>query len=400
MNMLLQLIRGRRVAIVGNAPVAANHSLEIDAADVVIRFNDFYRIGEGKTGRRIDIVLQTFSRCWLESRKNKRAAELTAAGHPPIFLVKQEHNYNTVVHRFLGKDQPVYNIVRFFKPWEKFTTGGAALCYLASVRDQLPDTTFKVYGFGSDEDWKRYIATDAKHYEVVADDEREAVAVAIKALEANASESAAGDKFEMPRRIVIPIKLTSAGLPGKNRILLPRLIEKLKDRMAMVDVVGDDYDMLNYAAKFGARVFGLPTINTLVNVNDTLRQWRAMSGFCGRVILLQATSPDLQVQWIDDVIERENMPLVATAYAVTRKYTALYRNSEGVYVQAVRDCGDPSAPRQTLPSAVMLNGAIFSFHTDALDFPSFYKAGVLTPVIVEEQDSRDVDVAEDMEERT
>lgn len=43
-----------------------------------------------------------------------------------------------------------------------------------------------------------------------------------------------------------------------------------------------------------------------------------------------------------------------------------------------------------------MNGAVFCFHSDALDRKSFYQAGTLRPVIVEERDSLDVDTAEDL----
>ena len=49
MNQILQLLWGKKIAIIGNGLVPVDVSKEIDACDVVIRFNHFYNYDTGNT---------------------------------------------------------------------------------------------------------------------------------------------------------------------------------------------------------------------------------------------------------------------------------------------------------------------------------------------------------------
>jgi len=73
MNRLLQMLNGKRIAIVGNSAVGRNYSNEIDSADVVIRFNHFYNYDSGLVGRRVDIVLQTVAQAWYDAVNSGKA---------------------------------------------------------------------------------------------------------------------------------------------------------------------------------------------------------------------------------------------------------------------------------------------------------------------------------------
>lgn len=53
-----------------------------------------------------------------------------------------------------------------------------------------------------------------------------------------------------------------------------------------------------------------------------------------------------------------------------------------------------SVARQLLPETVRITGAVVAAHTDALDFESFYDAGVMRPIIVNEDEALDIDSKE------
>ena len=78
------------------------------------------------------------------------------------------------------------------------------------------------------------------------------------------------------------------------------------------------------------------------------------------------------------------------------KVNGIYTAENGIYRQLVPIFGPASVPRQKLPRAVHLTSAAYAFHTDALDWASFYQAGTLRPVIVEERDALDVDTPADL----
>jgi hypothetical protein len=55
----IKLVKGKRIAIVGNGDVDKDYSEEIDKADVVIRFNNFYNYQSNKVGKRVDALVLT-----------------------------------------------------------------------------------------------------------------------------------------------------------------------------------------------------------------------------------------------------------------------------------------------------------------------------------------------------
>ena len=156
--------------------MTVDFSAEIDSADVVVRFNDFYNYSSGNVGKRVDIVLQTIASAWFDRFNSgavsvKTSLEAVRQQHPAIFLVKRPDNYNTNAHAVYGKGIRIDNLSRVFEPWWKYTTGTAAISYLA---ENLQNAEVKCYGFAIDNEcqWHNYISTDAKHYAHIADEER------------------------------------------------------------------------------------------------------------------------------------------------------------------------------------------------------------------------------------
>lgn len=393
MTRLLQMLEGRRVAIVGNAPVAKDCSAEIDSADVVVRFNHFYNYASGKVGKRIDIVLQTVAAAWDEAVKAGRAnLEVVARERPAIFLVKRPDHYTTRVHAVYGKDIRIDNLAGVFEPWWRFTTGTAALCYLAQ---NLTNAEVKTYAFGEDNEgvWRDYIRTDAAHYAQVADEER----VANRAARAKLAElKITSEARPIPKCIVVPVKANSEGAPGKNRLLLKGCLEKVGTLGLPLFVTGDDYELM-HTVRGLAEPVPLPAIGAYEDVTATLRKWQVATGYCGDVALVQCTSPGLRPEWVEACFDAlGKASIAATAVELGFKPTAIFREDGGVFVPASQSLPAASVARQLLPRCVRITGAVEAFHTDALACESFWTFGVMEPVMV--QDARDVDTLEDLKE--
>lgn len=390
-NRLLQLISGKTVAVVGNGPELEDHSKEIDACDMVIRFNHMYNYESGMVGKRVDIIMQTFTSAWMRA-PNKKMNEILKQ-RPEVFLVKQPENYTQFCHAPYGPTIRVNKAFSLFNPWSPFTTGGAALCYLANF---ATNTEFKVFGFPSDDRWTKYIETDAHWYKAIADNERKVVDEAKEKL---ASFKTDGKKISIPKIVVIPVRQGSKGCPGKNRKLLFPLLEKLKNSGYRTAVVGDDHELIADASiNYGIEPFFTEYIADSTDVTNTLKVWKAASGYCGDVALVQCTSPFLTLDWIDRCFDAsKSAPLVCTATPLKIKQTAIYTmGSGGVWNPLISNIA-ASAPRQTLQKAVRINGGVVVFHSDSIDEDSIYNAGHMCPVLVSEKESLDVDTQEDMD---
>lgn len=390
MQEFLDIIDGRTVAIVGNGTPDEDHSAEIDAADIVVRFNHFYNYDSGKVGKRVDVIMQTFTTAWVNA-KNKHAAVIREQ-LPRIFCAKKPQQYQpATVAKFLG-DVCVTDMSTDIEPWAKYTTGTAFLCWLAS---KSRNASFRVYGFPSGEQADKYFRTDARHYASVKDEELRSRDCAIEML---LRQTISRPRAERLPHIVIPVKAKSEGVPNKNRRLLPLLLERLRGVRYPVTVVGNDRElMVLMAERYGVSYFETPS-NMPDEVTASLRMWRDHTDYSGEVVLLQCTSPNIRVEWVEQLLEaRRHAPVAATCVPVTFKVNAVYGCSNGVWGQIVSQFGPPSTPRQVLPRCVRLSGAGWAFHSDALSRESFYQAGTLAPVMIPEGEAVDVDTPEDME---
>lgn len=390
MQEFLDLIDGRTVAIVGNGTPEHDCSAEIDSADVVVRFNHFYNYDSGRVGKRVDVVIQTFTTAWINS--NNKHEQVIREQLPRIFCAKKPQQYRPdIVAKFLGQ-VCVSDMSSDLEPYAKFTTGTAFLMWLSS---RPRNARFRIYGFPSGEQADRYFKTDARHYASIKDIELQNRDCAIEVLLKQEIKTAR--KEQLPH-IVIPIKKTSRGVPGKNHRLLPILLERLRGVRYPITIVGDDPEfMAQMTEQFGVLSFETPS-NMPDEVTARLRLWRDHTEYSGEVILLQCTSPNLRTEWIEQVLEaRKFAPVVATCVPIKFKINSVYGCANGTWGQIVTAFGPPSIPRQNLPECVRLSGAAWAFHSDALSRESFYQAGTLAPVMIPEDEAIDVDTPEDMD---
>lgn len=393
MSLLLQKLTGRKVAIVGNGNVKVDYSAEIDSADVVVRFNHFYNYDSGLVGKRVDIVLQTITPMYYNAKN--RHDEIVRELKPHVFLVKNHFTYDSKLHDVYGSDVRVDFSTRFFDPYPIFTTGTTALKYLA---DHLTNAEVKCYGFQDDEDWKRYLQTDAKNFGVHPT-ERQVMLDSIKTLEALKITTPAKS---IPRHIIVPVKRNSLGAPGKNRILLDKCLAEITQLDIPITVVGDDTELLNVAyIKYcdkGVTILALPAIGAYDDVTQTLNNWRIATGYEGDVAIVQCTSPRLKKEWVLEGFDNlQFAPVSATATPLSFKPTAVFAKAGGVYLPAYDRLPPASVARQLLPESVRVTGAVVTFHTDALDLPSFWSAGVMRPILVSDDDALDIDTTKDLE---
>lgn len=387
-NEFIDIINGRKVAIVGNGDLDRDYSAEIDAADVVVRFNHFYNYGTGRAGRKVDVIFQIFTSEW-DKAPNKHADVIRSQG-ARIFCVRKPEQYSpSRVAHFLGSDVCVSDMSDFFRDHNDWTCGGTVLTTLAA----LPlNAEIRCYGFPQGAVAEKYFSGPANHYK----DWRNELAAQQRAIETLERCTIRTPRQDAAPVIVIPVKAVSAGAKDKNAVLLPRLLEKLAGQPNRVVLVGKADELAHaMVEKYGVEYFktGAPT----GEVTDDIRSWRDLTEYCGEVVLLQCTSPYFRIEWIEQLVEaRKYAPVAAICEEIGFKVNGIYSEAEGVYMQLVRNFGAPSVPRQKVARSVHLTGGGFAFHSDALSKPSFFNAGVLRPVVIDSSDALDVDTEADL----
>lgn len=386
MNTLLSMLEGKTVAIVGNGAVDCDASAEIDAAEVVCRFNHFYNYDSQKVGRRVDIIFQTFTSGWYAMRDDVKHIDVIRAQKPIVFIAKKPQQYNDGVRATFGEGVRIECMDRAVDKYKRFTTGGAVLCYLA---ERLKNAKVKVYGFPQGERWQRYIATQAQHYAHVSQEERERVTAAIKQLESLEVSHPHTHKIQ----IVVPVKKRSMGCHGKNEILLPHLLEKLKDLKYPVTIISDDPKQ---AVPDWVLLHVVPEHEGMQDVTKDLRHWYESANITGDVILVQCTSPSFDPDWISQALAlKPRANIVASATKIDYKINAIFYTENGRHYEAT-SFGPPSKPRQLLPQAWRLTGAFFIFPCDYLLNDSLFENAEVTPFFVDEKDALDVDTEKDL----
>lgn len=393
MTRLIQILSGHTIAIVGNGNVVEDFSQEIDSHDIVIRFNHFYNYDSNLVGKRVDIILQTFTNAW-HNAENKHL-DVIKSQKPQIFVVKRPDLYNSKVNKIFDNCVRIDNTGDLFKDNYKYTTGTCALIYLAK---NLKNAKVKCYGFQDDNDWERYISTDAKKYAYNKEDERNVMLNSINMLEALKIRE---QPMEIPKVILIPIKANSQGAPNKNEILIRHCINECLKCKLPLHIVGDDVKLLRDLKKeYNGKIktLELPTIEPLADVSETIRKWVAETGYCGNLALVQCTSPSLSYTWILDCFKGlEKAPLSATACEIDFKPTALFRKENNVFVPYNKAMPPASTARQILPKTIRITGAVEAFHTDCLRHYSFWSVDYIAPVMIDAKYSLDVDTIEDLE---
>lgn len=147
-------LRGKTVALVGNATPNKDYSNEIDSADIVIRLNNFYNYNSGKVGNKVDcLVLNGIAALSNDPNNGTKFNDTTISNYKPrIFLLNETNNQNiTRLHdRYKNCN------------YSMLGNDGADICYttgtiLLKMLSTYDDVKCKVYAFDTDEKWKTYV---------------------------------------------------------------------------------------------------------------------------------------------------------------------------------------------------------------------------------------------------
>ncbi len=155
-NHLHDYLKGKTVALVGNATPQEDYSKEIDESDIVIRFNNFYNYNSNKVGKKVDCLILNMIAATKEDADIIFNDEVIQQHKPNLFLLSQADNHAVYeTHkRYKGcKAKMLGNEAEDVR----FTTGTILLKMLSEMKD----VKCKFYAFDTDENWKKYLTNDA-----------------------------------------------------------------------------------------------------------------------------------------------------------------------------------------------------------------------------------------------
>lgn len=162
-----KFLKGKTVALVGNATPTEDYSKEIDSADVVIRMNNFYNYSSGKVGKKTDCLILNGIAATYDSNPNLIFNDgVISSQKPNVFVISETRNqdYPKIHDRYkYCKYQMLGNKASDLK----YTSGTFVLKMIA----EMDDVKCKVYGFDTDEKLKSYIQAEApRHLKTITDE--------------------------------------------------------------------------------------------------------------------------------------------------------------------------------------------------------------------------------------
>lgn len=160
---LRKLLWGKRVAVVGNKTPDRDLSEEIDACDVVIRFNHFYNYESGRVGKRVDVLFITPSSAWLNLPDDKaRKIDVIQAQKPLVAFTRFKERAQWKVFQRVFAGMPTYYDVNTNASNNQFTTG---VSVLELISQTCENCEVKVFGFGeTDAEMWEYFDAQGRHY--------------------------------------------------------------------------------------------------------------------------------------------------------------------------------------------------------------------------------------------
>jgi len=203
---------------------------------------------------------------------------------------------------------------------------------------------------------------------------------------------------------IIPARSGSKGLPGKNLkqvgglSLLARAILAAADsaRLDRIIVTTDSEEIAEEGRKHHAEVVMRPAAlsqdhtKTIDAVNHTLQAKEITEGVC---VLLQPTSPlraavDVQAA-LDLWLHVTTGCVVAMTECEHHPYKTFIRSNSGL--SPVRLRSDMEAPRQTLPYALRVNGAIYVNNIEDLLRERSFLIEPIVPYMMPAERALDID---------
>lgn len=210
---------------------------------------------------------------------------------------------------------------------------------------------------------------------------------------------------------VVPARAGSRGLPGKNLMtvggasLVARAVHSAREAgVEQVVVSTDGADIAAEAERLGATVVLRPaalstgssrTVSALLHAADALGLPDDTT-----VVLLQPTSPLRTADDVRAVLDRHARGDVRTTLTVTpaehHPYKQLLVGPDGS-ARPVRTWPDLEAPRQELPEALRINGAVYATALGAMRAADSVIVPAVAAVPMPAERSVDVDTLQDLE---
>lgn len=160
---LKKLLWGKRVAVVGNGKEETDHSAEIDACDVVIRFNHFYNYDSGNVGKKLDVLFITPSGAWLALKDDEaRRKSIIQRERPIVAFTRFKERCQWATFQRVFDGIPYFYDRNTNASNNQFTTGVSVLELIAQ---SCENCEIKIFGFGdTDEKMWAYFEREGRHY--------------------------------------------------------------------------------------------------------------------------------------------------------------------------------------------------------------------------------------------
>lgn len=388
LNRVLDIIDGKRVAIVGNATPEQDHSEEIDNCDIVIRFNHCYNVESNKVGRKLDILAVSVTDAFLKASSDPDFNGYLKKYKPEVLVVKHPQTTNS------------FEAQAFFK--------GATLSYVGDKLRELPDLTsgtillsllaryahnseFILAGFGDDityfEKWGAYFK-EYKDIELQYRDD------AIAALSTCKIIHPTNDDVT----IIIPVRKGSKGTPHKNiaitadgRSRLKKCVDTCRATGLRVVVTSDSQEYLNSISSDCETVLIPHDIEDEADVTLHLRETCNMLNIHGWIAMVQVTNEDTTPEIILRAISsRKNQAdIVTTLELIHNKSACIYFAENNKIIHKPSEITS-STPRQQMSSVWGENGMFFIFHSCKLRYPSYWQEAQCIPLFLD-GNTQDID---------
>jgi N-acylneuraminate cytidylyltransferase len=205
---------------------------------------------------------------------------------------------------------------------------------------------------------------------------------------------------------IIPAREGSKGVVDKNIKILgnkplvawPIDVAKKSKYIDRIIVSTDGKKIQDIALSYGAEIIKRPKSlaqdNSLVidTIKYTINVLKEQIENIGFIIILEATSPFRNIDDVDSAIELlVEYDSVATFVEASLNPHRAWK-IEGNQVSTFLDGVNPWLPRQKLPTAYQLNGAVYAFRIDGLNKDSVSLLfGNMAAIIMPEERSLDID---------
>lgn len=215
----------------------------------------------------------------------------------------------------------------------------------------------------------------------------------------------------------VPARGGSKGIKDKNMValagkpLLQYAVDAARQSGAIDDVIvsSDSERILSVASSLGAKPLRRPaelatdTAPTDSAVAHFIAEYRLASDTA--IVLLQPTSPLRTAKHVADavVLWRDRMPsCLISVYEPPEHPAKSFRLDENGYLTGLFGADAPFQPRQTLPKALMPNGAIYIFSVASFLVGQCIPRTGLLPFMMHRDLSLDIDCPDDLDkaERT